>query len=45
MSDSKIKHMTETVEDIIFDDGERIEIVGSYPDVDTAIKALHESIE
>ena len=30
------------VEDIVFVDGERIEIAGTYPDVESAIKALHE---
>ncbi len=30
-----------SVEDIVFDDGERIEIACSYPDAETAIKALH----
>lgn len=33
------------IEDIIFDDGEKIEIACSYPDVETAIKALHESAD
>ncbi|MCY4491302.1 MAG: hypothetical protein OXC46_07560 [Thaumarchaeota archaeon] len=33
------------IEDIFFDDGERIEIAGSYPDVETAIKALRDSID
>ena len=28
-------------EDIIFVDGERIEIAATYPDVETAIEALH----
>ena len=32
---------TESIEDIVFDDGERIEIAGSYPDAETAIEALH----
>ena len=32
------------VEDIVFDDGEKIEIACSYPDAETAIKALHESV-
>ena len=30
------------IEDLIFDDGEKIEIECSYPDADTAIKALHD---
>ena len=30
------------VEDIVFVDGERIEIASTYPDVESAIKALHE---
>ena len=30
-----------SVEDIVFDDGERIEIACSHPDAETAIKALH----
>ena len=29
-----------SVEDIVFDDGERIEIACSHPDAETAIKAL-----
>ncbi len=33
------------VEDIVFDDGEKIEIACSYPDAETAIKALHDSTE
>ena len=33
---------TEDVEDIVFIDGERIEIACTYPDVESAIKALHE---
>ena len=33
------------VEDIVFDDGEKIEIACSFPDVETAIKALHESVD
>lgn len=33
------------VEDIVFDDGEKIEIAGSYPDAETAIKALHEFVK
>ena len=32
------------VEDIVFDDGERIEIACSYPSIETAIKALHELV-
>lgn len=28
-------------EDIVFIDGERIEIAATYPDVETAIEALH----
>ncbi len=28
--------------EIIYDDDERIEIESSYPDADSAIKALHE---
>ena len=32
------------VEDIVFDDGDKIEIACSYPDVETAIKALHDSV-
>ena len=33
-----------SIEDIVFDDGERIEIASSYPDADAAIKALHQSV-
>ena len=33
------------VEDIVFDDNEKIEIACSYPDMETAIKALHDSVE
>ena len=33
------------VEDIVFDDGERIEIACSYPDAETAIKALHKFVD
>ena len=33
------------IEDIVFDDGEKIEIAGSYPDVETAIRALHELVK
>ena len=36
------KATTEDVEDIVFVDGERIEIACTYPDVESAIKALHE---
>lgn len=32
---------TTEIEDIVFIDGERIEIAGTYPDVETAIEALH----
>ena len=32
------------VEDIVFDDGDRIEIASSHPDVESAIKTLHESM-
>ena len=32
----------EDVEDIVFIDGERIEIACTHPDVESAIKALHE---
>jgi len=30
------------IEDIIFDDGEKIEIECSYPDMEAAIQALHD---
>ncbi len=36
---------TNDVEDIVFDDNEKIEIACSYPDVETAIKALHASVK
>ncbi len=36
---------TNDVEDIVFDDNERIEIASTYPDVETAIKALHDSVK
>ncbi len=39
------KNTINDVEDIVFDDNEKIEIACSYPDVETAIKALHESVE
>lgn len=32
----------EDAEDIVFIDGERIEIACTHPDVESAIKALHE---
>ena len=32
------------IQDIVFDDGERIEIADSYPDAETAIAALHELV-
>ena len=40
MTNDSISH----VEDIVFDDEEKIEIAGSYPDIESAIKALNESI-
>lgn len=33
------------VEDIVFDDDERIEIACSFPNIKTAIKALHEFVQ
>ena len=33
---------SEEPEDIVFVDGERIEIASTHPDVESAIKALHE---
>ena len=30
------------MEDIVFDGDERIEIAGSYPDAEAAIRALHD---
>ena len=37
----KSKDTDSKVKEIFFDDGERIEIASSYPDVESAIKALH----
>ncbi len=33
---------SEDVEDVVYIDGERIEIAATYPNVESAIKALHE---
>ena len=34
----------EQIQDIVFDDGEKIEIADSYPDAETAIAALHKLV-
>ena len=33
---------SEDAEEVVYIDGERIEIAGTYPDVESTIKALHE---